>query len=574
MADKKIIQPAIRNLAAGDVLFREGEVGDFAYQIVKGKIEVCKFNGDEYVTLSILEKGALFGEMALIDKQPRSAMARATEEATVKEIDQEALLGYLKNSPQTAFNMMQQLASYARNANEKLSVDAFQSDSDNENNMNDDDDQSEEAQQSKFKKKMMNELLDEFDDDIDRIKAAGVPKSVKMSVFSFGFLILFLITWGTISEIDTTITASGKITTVVPNVEVQSNYNSVVKEILVKKGESVNQGDPLVVFDATLQKADKMKLNYQLTVLNSKIDRLKKQSLLRTNTSVKNPNDERQSRIFKDKRDQYLAKIASLDQQIGSTEDDLKFIKEQLQIQKKLEESKVELFELDLVAEAQVLAEKNKRLSLEKEFTKTNNKLSELKSNRKEYNSQFFGGINDELVGLEDQRMSMQEDLKKLERQQTDVTVRAPSDGMILDLHSLYPGAVITQGKSVVTLVPTGVELLTIFDVDPSDISKLIPDTSVKIQLNALPAQKHGELKGKLIYVSADTIDKNVDGNPGNFYRARAQITENELKETPPGFNLMPGMKVSGKFKVGQRRLITYFIYPLIRTLGNSFAEP
>ena len=574
MADKKTIQPAVRNLAAGDVLFREGEVGDFAYQIVKGKIEVCKFNGDEYVTLSILEKGALFGEMALIDKQPRSAMARATEEATVKEIDQEALLGYLKNSPQTAFNMMQQLASYARNANEKLSVDAFQSDSDNENNMNDDDDQSEEAQQSKFKKKMMNELLDEFDDDIDRIKAAGVPKSVKMSVFSFGFLILFLITWGTISEIDTTITASGKITTVVPNVEVQSNYNSVVKEILVKKGESVDQGDPLVVFDATLQKADKMKLNYQLTVLNSKIDRLKKQSLLRTNTSVKNPNDERQSRIFKDKRDQYLAKIASLDQQIGSTEDDLKFIKEQLQIQKKLEESKMELFELDLVAESQVLAEKNKRLSLEKEFTKTNNKLSELKSNRKEYNSQFFGGINDELVGLEDQRMSMQEDLKKLERQQTDVTVRAPSDGMILDLHSLYPGAVITQGKSVVTLVPTGVELLTIFDVDPSDISKLIPDTSVKIQLNALPAQKHGELKGKLIYVSADTIDKNVDGNPGNFYRARAQITENELKETPPGFNLMPGMKVSGKFKVGQRRLITYFIYPLIRTLGNSFAEP
>ena len=96
----------------------------------------------------------------------------------------------------------------------------------------------------------------------------------------------------------------------------------------------------------------------------------------------------------------------------------------------------------------------------------------------------------------------------------------------------------------------------------------------MKIQLNALPAQKHGELKGKLIYVSADTVDKDVDGNSGNFYRARAQITENELKDTPPGFNLMPGMKVSGKFRVGKRRLITYFIYPLIRTLGNSFAEP
>ena len=49
MVDKKKIKPSLRNLASGDVLFREGEVGDFAYQVVKGKIEVTKFNGDEYV---------------------------------------------------------------------------------------------------------------------------------------------------------------------------------------------------------------------------------------------------------------------------------------------------------------------------------------------------------------------------------------------------------------------------------------------------------------------------------------------------------------------------------------------
>jgi len=572
MTDKKKIKPSLRNLASGDVLFREGEVGDFAYQVVKGKIEVTKFNGDEYVTLALLEKGALFGEMALIDKQPRSAMARAVNEATVREIDKDALLGYLKNSPQTAFNMMQQLASYARNANEKLSVDAF---SNEETNTSDDiEEESEENKEKRKKKLILNELLDEFDDDMDRLKSKVLPKSVKYSVFSFGFLVLFLIIWGSISEIDTTISATGKITTVVPNVEVQSNYNSVVKKIFVKKGQEVGKGEPLVAFDSTLQRADMKKLNYQLSVINSKIDRLKKQSELRSNSSVSNPADDRQKKIFKDKKGQYLAKMASLDQQISSTEDDLTFIKEQLDIQKKLEDSKKELFDLDLVAEAQVLGEKNKRLSLEKEFTKTSNKFSELKSNRKEYTSQFFGGINDELLALEDQRISLLEDLKKLERQQTDETVRAPSDGMILDLHSLYPGAVISQGKSVVTLVPTGVELLTVFDVDPSDISKLIPDTSVKIQLNALPAQKHGELKGKLIYVSADTVDKDVDGNSGNFYRARAKITEQELKDIPPGFNLMPGMKVSGKFRVGKRKLITYFIYPLIRTLGNSFAEP
>ena len=192
MPEKKPPQPSLRNLAAGDVLFREGEVGDYAYQVVKGKIEVCKFNGDEYVTLSTLEKGALFGEMALIDKQPRSAMARSVDEAVVKEIDKEALLGFLKNSPQTAFNMMQQLASYARNANEKLSVDAFQSESSDENSDDlDATELSDEEKEKKSKKILMNELLDEFDDDIDRIKSKQVPKSVKYSVFSFGFSDIF-----------------------------------------------------------------------------------------------------------------------------------------------------------------------------------------------------------------------------------------------------------------------------------------------------------------------------------------------------------------------------------------------
>ena len=559
-------KPKVRSLASGDVLFREGEVGDFAYQITSGEIEICKFTGDEYITL--------FGEMALIDRQPRSAMARATKETIVKEIDQKALLLYLKNSPQTAFNMMQQLAGYARNANEKLTVDAFDSQNSEETPQEINKELSKEQVEANEKEELMKDLLDEYDEDIERIKGRKLPKPVKYTVYSFGFLILFLIIWSTISEIDTSVTASGKVTTIVPNIEVQSNYKSVVKEVLVRKGQRVEEGQSLVIFDDILQKADKRKLSYQLTVIEAKLDRLKKQSLLRAGGKVDNPSDSRQNIIFKDKKEQFLAKSASLEKQLSSTKDDLKFISEQLEIQKKLEASKQSLFELDLVSESQVLGERNKTLSLEKEYTKTSNKLSELKSTKEEYMSQWFGGINDELVTLEDQKMSLQEDINKLERQQTDVVVKAPSSGMVLNLHSLYPGSVINPGNAVVTLVPTDVELLTVFDVDPSDISKLIPETSVKIQLSALPAQKHGELKGKITYISADTVSENVDGQPGNFYRARAEITENDLKDTPPGFNIMPGMKVSGKIKVGKRRLITYFIYPLVRTLGNSFAEP
>ena len=58
----------LRTLAAGDVLFKAGDVGNVAYVVESGVIEICTFNGEEFVTLAELSKGALFGEMAL-DRQ-------------------------------------------------------------------------------------------------------------------------------------------------------------------------------------------------------------------------------------------------------------------------------------------------------------------------------------------------------------------------------------------------------------------------------------------------------------------------------------------------------------------------
>ena len=80
---------------------------------------------------------------------------------------------------------------------------------------------------------MMNELLDEFDDDIDRINQVKFL-NCKILCFFFAFLVVFLIIWGTVSEIDTTISATEK-QPAVPNVEVQSNYDSVVEEICKKR---------------------------------------------------------------------------------------------------------------------------------------------------------------------------------------------------------------------------------------------------------------------------------------------------------------------------------------------------
>ncbi len=577
----------LRTLAAGDVLFKAGDVGNVAYVVESGVIEICTFNGEEYVTLAELGKGSLFGEMALIDNQPRSAMARANGEAVVKEIGKEAFLQYLKSSPNVALNMMQQLAGHVRAANDKLSVDAFADGSSEDGDGVAVGEQDPTNKQTDGDKKI-SELLDEFDPDIDRLRKRKIPKPVTQSTIVLGVMFLFLIGWATVSVVDTTVSANGQITTSTPNIDVQANYNSVVREVLISRGQHVSAGTPLVIFDSTLQEADLRKLNSKMEATEARIERLLIELARRDGPIEVEPANLRQRDIYRDRLSQFQAKMKSLDTEINrvskeiqSTREDIRIVKEQLKIEHTLEAAKTELYEEELISNTQLLQSKSKRLSVERDFQRINNKLSELSSksanasaNRQEYVSQWYAGISDELSILEDQRDSLKQESIKIKRESIDVTMFAPVDGLILELHGLYSGAVFTEGSVLVTMVPTGGSLAVEFDISPKDISKLVPDSEVTIQLEALPAQKHGDVSGQLTYISADTVAQNLDGKSENTYRALAEIKEVNLRDTPPNFRMIPGMKVTGKFRVGERRLITYFLYPILRTIGSSFSEP
>ena len=71
-----------RTFKAGQYIFREFEVGDLAFVVKSGGVEIVKMiDGDEDV-LGTIGQGGIFGEMALIDDKPRMASARAVSEGT------------------------------------------------------------------------------------------------------------------------------------------------------------------------------------------------------------------------------------------------------------------------------------------------------------------------------------------------------------------------------------------------------------------------------------------------------------------------------------------------------------
>ena len=98
----------------GDIIVQEGDVGDCMYVIQKGKVEVIQQRNGKDVRLATLDEGDFFGEMALFEKEVRSATVRAVGNVRVLTIDKKNFLRRIHEDPSLAFNIIKNLSSRIR----------------------------------------------------------------------------------------------------------------------------------------------------------------------------------------------------------------------------------------------------------------------------------------------------------------------------------------------------------------------------------------------------------------------------------------------------------------------------
>jgi CRP/FNR family cyclic AMP-dependent transcriptional regulator len=99
-----------REVAAGDVVFAEGDPGTEMLGLISGAIELRK--GEQ--TLATLEPGDTFGELALVDQSPRSLTAVATEPSVLAVIDDKAFIYLVHETPMFALQVMRSMAQRIR----------------------------------------------------------------------------------------------------------------------------------------------------------------------------------------------------------------------------------------------------------------------------------------------------------------------------------------------------------------------------------------------------------------------------------------------------------------------------
>ena len=90
----------------GEIIFCEFEPGNSFYLIQTGRIKISKVVKDKEKTMDILGVGDIFGEMAILEEQPRSATATAIEPVTVLHFDRDNFVSMMMSQPQLAFKLL------------------------------------------------------------------------------------------------------------------------------------------------------------------------------------------------------------------------------------------------------------------------------------------------------------------------------------------------------------------------------------------------------------------------------------------------------------------------------------
>jgi len=123
-AKKKVFEKIVRQYAAGDLLFKEGDEWDGLYCVQSGRISVFKTQKTETVDIPVelvqLGPGSLIGEMGLFEKVPREASVKALEPCEVLIISREMFEAQMNQVPAWIVNLFKLLTQRLRDANDKL----------------------------------------------------------------------------------------------------------------------------------------------------------------------------------------------------------------------------------------------------------------------------------------------------------------------------------------------------------------------------------------------------------------------------------------------------------------------
>ncbi|MBF0562431.1 MAG: HlyD family type I secretion periplasmic adaptor subunit [Alphaproteobacteria bacterium] len=571
-----------RNFADGQTVFVEGQLSDFAYRIVSGRVELTKASADGVLRLATLGVGELFGEMGLLDGSVRSATARAAGPVVLRALDREQLFALIQSRPDSALALARTVAQRLRQANNLIAAPELAAPRPARPSLL--------IRLFRPRQLMLSRVRIEFQPDAIEIEERPMPWAARAILYDILGPVVTGCLWASLASIDRLVLATGKLVTTASKIVIQPRETAIIRAIKVQVGQVVQRGDVLVSLDPTFANADERSVRAQMVGSAAAIKRLEAE-LADTRPKRFSDNDAEnanQTEVFRRWLSERDTMLRSFDEQIKELQSrqvslgaDTANVKAQLEIGLRLERLRQKLLDdgngslVNLLdAQREVASAKRELGRLANEATETVQKIATVRGRREADLSESLSRAAQALETARKEFSQIAELLKKQERISDLIEMRSPAKAMVIDLGTRSIGSVIREGEAVATLVELDVPIEVDITIEPRDISHLRVGDLARIKLDAFPYQKYGTLDGKIKSINGDVVEEEFEGRRAKVYKARVEITYNNLRDVPKDMALIPGMSATCEIKVGTRRLITYFLYPIIRTLDSGLREP
>ena len=436
----------------------------------------------------------------------------------------------------------------------------------------------------------------------DRLRYEFLPAAeeiVETPAAPLGHIIIWLITalliiagcWSYFGRLDVVAVANGKISSEGSTKVIQPAVSGVVMKINVREGQTVKKGDVLIELDKTVAEKDVAAATQSLKVAQVERDILRRLAAGSNADDVINNADltdevkamlrefARTNAALASARQQTLnGAISSYQQQLNynqQTKNQLEANAQNLknrkaEIEKELPDANaVDRLRLQnelSTIEQRIAAADNAVMSQTQQLLQSQSSLQQAQNQSNSQIAEMNSSFTGQTITAEKRIIELENALVKLKQVLAQTTITTPVDGTVLSLTTKTIGGVVSASERIAEVVPEKVPLYVDATLENQDVGFVKQGQRVVVKIATYPFQRYGYLEGEVENISPDAI---ADEKKGLIYKAKIKLTgDTSSKQTQ--LHLLPGMNVSAEITTGQRRIIEFFLDPLMTHVDGS----
>ncbi|MEM7545812.1 MAG: HlyD family type I secretion periplasmic adaptor subunit [Pseudomonadota bacterium] len=403
--------------------------------------------------------------------------------------------------------------------------------------------------------------------------------------------------WSAFASIAGAVVSSGKLKVESERQVVQHPEGGVVKEILVKEGDTVEAGEPLIRLDDKLLAADLAIAEGQLFEIMARSGRLIAEAdelpeptfdEELVEAAERNPKIGSliagQKRLFAARADTAKRETAQLRERQTQIREEITGAQaQQVALVSQLEFVDKELTDLKEL-QKKGLAQASRVLALEREKARLLGQRGELiasiaglKGQISEIEIQLLGlessrreGAITELRDLEYRIYELREQRDSLVERMDRLEVRAPRPGRVIGMTIFALRSVVQSAEPLLYIVPSDVDLVIETQVEITNVDQVHPGQPARLRFSAFSARTTPEIAGTVVRMSPDAFTDDATGR--SYYLAQLSINEGELSKLGD-VQLVAGMPVEAFIQTGERSPFTYMTKPMADYFTQAFRE-